>query len=272
MKVAILSDIHANLEALEATLADARGQGADRVVCLGDVVGYNTSPAECIALLQSVDALCIAGNHDRAVTRQIGTEEFSVAALRAVSWTRKRMTAEEIAWLANLPRKASLDGHMVLVHGALHVDDRCELVRLDSDDLRRLSFEALLRDPSGARVCAFGHTHHLGIYEYRNGSVQTHTEDEQFLREGSYYLVNPGSVGEPRTADRRATYLLFDTARQAIVARRVSYDHNIPLAKTLAARMEPRRLKGLPAPIRSALQRFLRKTGLYELVRRLINT
>lgn len=272
MKIAILSDIHANLEALRAALDAMAAEGVDRIVCLGDIVGYNTDPADCVALLREAGALCVAGNHDRAVTRQITTDGFSARAIRAISWTRRRLPPEVIDHLAGLPLKVAVENHLVAVHGALHPDVGCELVRLDGDEPRRLTAEALVRHPSGARVCAYGHTHRLGIHEYRDGELRHHPGDEVTLRDGSYYLVNPGTIGEPRTEERRATWLLFDTGRRTIAARRVAYDDSVPFAKTRAAGIEPRRLTALPAPLRTALKRGLQSTGLYELVRRLANS
>jgi predicted phosphodiesterase len=272
MKIAILSDVHANLEALQAILAALGAERVDQIVCLGDIVGYNTNPVECIALLRRAGALCIAGNHDRAVTRQTATDEFSDTAIRAISWTRKRLSPEAIAWLAGLPLKACVNDQLVAVHGALHVDKGCEIVRLDNEDQRRLSFEALRKHPSGARVCAFGHTHCLGIYEYRCGVIQTHVGDEVAFRDGSYYLLNPGTVGEPRTAERRATCIIFDTTHRTVAVRRVAYDASVPFVKTQQAGLKPRRLTALPAPMRSIVRRGLRKVGLYEIVRRVVNS
>ena len=150
MRIGILSDIHANREALEATLADMRGVGVERIVCLGDVVGYNTDPSPCIAVLREAGAVCVAGNHDRAVTRQIPTDGFSVRAIRAIAWTRKRLPPEDVAWLSALPLKTNVGEHLVAVHGALHVDRGCELVRLNSDDRMRRTAQALLAHPSPA--------------------------------------------------------------------------------------------------------------------------
>lgn len=206
MKLAIISDIHANLEALRATLQQISRQTVDRIVCLGDIVGYNADPAECISLLRDADVLCIAGNHDRAVTGQITTEGFNHAAARAVAWTRRQLGADAIEFLAALPLKLRIDNHLVVVHGALHPETGCELVRLENDELRRLSFKALATDPSGAHVCAFGNTHRVGIFELRNDEIRARTGNEVFLREDAYYLINPGTVGRPHTADLRATY------------------------------------------------------------------
>ena len=276
MKIAILSDVHANLEALMAAI-DAIGQeggheGVDRIVCLGDIVGYNTDPAHCVALLREVGALCIAGNHDRAVTRQIGTDGFSARAIRAVSWTRRRLAPDVVAWLSALPLKAAVGSELVVVHGALHPDIGCELVRLDNDERRLLSVQALMKHPSGARVCAYGHTHRLAVHEYRDGALLAHGGDEVALRPGSYYLINPGTVGEPRTAERRATYMVLDTDRQVLSVRRVAYDAAIPFAKTRRAGIEPRRLGGLPTPLRAAIKNGLRRIGLYEILLRALNS
>src|SRR5689334_2156094 len=104
--IAIISDIHANLEALEAVLGEIRRERIDTIVCLGDIVGYNADPSGCISRLREAHALCIAGNHDRAVTGQIPTEGFNPLAARAVDWTRARLTPDELEWLAALPLKA----------------------------------------------------------------------------------------------------------------------------------------------------------------------
>jgi predicted phosphodiesterase len=262
MRIAILSDIHANLEALQAVALAIAGEPVDRVVCLGDIVGYNADPAECVDLLLRLDPVCVAGNHDRAVTGQITTDGFSRTAARAVAWTRARLPAETLDLLATLPLRATVGDELVAVHGALHPETSCETVRLDTDERRRLSFKALAVHPSGTRVCAFGHTHRLGIYEFRNGATRNHGgEDEVILRGDSLYLVNPGTVGQPRTADRRATYLLLDTDCRSVLPRRVPYDAAAALRKTRAAGLLPR-FSFVPAPIRASLKRGVGALGL----------
>jgi predicted phosphodiesterase len=267
MRLAIVSDIHANLEALQATLQQISAQQVDRIVCLGDVVGYNTNPAECIALLRGCNPLWVAGNHDRAVTGQITTAGFSHTATRAIAWTRKRLGADHLAFLAGLPLKANLEAHLIAVHGALHPDTGCEVVRLDNNERRRLSFDALIANPSGARVCAFGHTHQLGIFELVNGVVRAQTSDEVKLREDAFYLVNPGTVGQPLTADRRASYLVMDTARQVISVQRAEYDFSIPRAKSRRAGLLPRS-SFVPIPVRAPLKRAARALGLYATLKK----
>jgi predicted phosphodiesterase len=268
MRLAILSDIHANLEALRAVVREIRADAVDRVVCLGDIVGYNADPAECVARLLQLDPVCVAGNHDRAVTGQITTEGFSRTAARAVAWTRGRLPAEALDLLAGLPLRATVGGELVAVHGALHPETGCETVRLDNDERRRLSFDALAAHPSGARVCAFGHTHRLGVYELSDGAIRSHVGDEVALRDDACYLVNPGTVGEPRSAERRATYMVLDTARRVVTVRRVPYDAAATARKTSRAGLLPR-FSFVPAPIRASLKRGVGALGLGHVVRRL---
>jgi predicted phosphodiesterase len=230
MKLALISDVHANLEALQATLADIAARTVDSIVCLGDIVGYNSRPAERVALVRRCNALCVAGNHDLAVCGRITTEDFTNAAARSVAWTRSRLTAEDMAFLRGLPLKADIDGQLVAVHGALHPAAGCESVRLDSDERRMLSFEALVAHPSGARICAYGHTHHAGVHELRNGRVTLWPDAEIALRDDGYYLINPGTVGEPRTRDTRATYMLLDFAQRTLTLRYVEYNASAPSA------------------------------------------
>jgi predicted phosphodiesterase len=267
MKLAIISDIHANLEALEAVLKDIDTRAADRIVCLGDIVGYNANPAECLALLRQREALCVAGNHDRAVTGQITTGGFPHTAARAVEWTRPRLDADALAWLSALPLSASIDGELVAVHGALLPSGPSDMIRLQSDETRTLSFAALADHPSGARVCAFGHTHELGIFEMKDGLSRKCFGLEIPLRDDAQYLINPGTVGQPRTADVRATYFMFDTVRRTLSLHRVRYDRAGALAKTRAAGLLPT-FSFLPRPVRRSLSWGVRAAGLSGLVAR----
>lgn len=223
MKLALISDIHANFEALEATFYDIADRSIDRIVCLGDIVGYNHDAAACIALIRGADCVSVAGNHDLAVCGRITTRAFSSAAARAVAWTREQLSADDLDFLASLPLKANIAGRVIAVHGALHPETGCESVRLDNDKQRRLSFEALLIHPSGARICAFGHTHHAGVYEMRPNRLTMHSDEHVSLRDDAYYLINPGTIGEPRSAERRATYMILDLERRTVTTRYVDY-------------------------------------------------
>jgi predicted phosphodiesterase len=263
VKIAVISDIHANAHALRAVLDAIEQERVDRIVCLGDVAGYNTDVDPCVALLQASGALCIAGNHDRAVIGAIGTDGFTEQAKRAVGWTQVRLGEATRAFLQALPLKLSVDGALVAVHGALHPDVGCELVRLDDDRKRALSFDALAAHPSGARVCAFGHTHRPGAWERDGAGMQFRGDQTVTLRPDAFYLVNPGSVGESRTDDERASFLVFDTAAASLRFHRVAYDRRAVLAKTRKAGLGPR-FGWIPPSLRLRLIAALRRVGLYE--------
>lgn len=232
MKLALVADIHANLEALQATLADIALRAPDRIVCLGDIVGYNARPAECIALLRKAGALCIAGDHDLAVCGRIRTDMFSNAAARAVAWTQQRLGRDELDFLGSLPLRANVAGQLVAVHGGLYPETECAAVRLDNDTRRAQTLKALTADPSGPRICAFGHTHHAAIHEHRRGQMASRSEQKIMLQGDAYYLINPGTVGQPRSSDRRASYMILDLAHGTLELHRVSYDISVPFAAT----------------------------------------
>jgi predicted phosphodiesterase len=263
MKIAVISDIHANAEALRAVLDAIAEEGVDRIVCLGDMTGYHTEGDRCVAMLRAAGALCIAGNHDRAAIGLIGTEGFSEEAKRAITWTEPRLKEVTRAFLASLPLKLAVDGALVAVHGALHPETGCELVRLDDDRKRALSFDALAAHPSGARVCAFGHTHRPGAWERDDAGMRFLGDQAVTLRPDALYLVNPGSVGEPRTEDQKASFLLFDPVAGSVTFRRVAYDRRAVLAKTRKAGLGPR-FGWIPQPLRLRLIAALRWLGLHE--------
>ncbi|MBP2230535.1 putative phosphodiesterase [Azospirillum agricola] len=267
MRIALISDLHANAEALGAVLDRIAAEGVDRIVCLGDIVGYNTDVTACVALLQRAGVLCVAGNHDRAAVGAIGTEGFSGPASRAIAWTRQKLDADSRAFLSGLPLKAAVDDALVLVHGALHPERGCELVRLDSDGKRALSFDALAAHPSGARVCAFGHTHREGVWERHGGVIRQLEGNMVTLRPDALYLLNPGTVGEPRGADSRASFAILDTGRGRVAFHRVAYDRRAALAKTRRAGLAPR-FAGVPAPLRMRLIGLLQALGVYEWLKR----
>ncbi len=264
MKYAVISDIHANAPALAAVLDAAAARGVDRIVCLGDISGYHTETAACVRLLQEAGALCVAGNHDRAVVGALGSEGFSRQARRAVAWIRERLEDPARDFLAALPLKRSVDGVLVAVHGALHPQVGCEWVRLDDDAKRALSLDALAVHASGARVCAFGHTHRPGVWERRHeGGIRRLEGGIVMLRPDAWYLVNPGSVGEPRDEDPRASFLVFDSEVGSIRFQRVVYDRGSVLAKSRAAGLvPPQRLAWMPQPQRAWLKGQLRRWGV----------
>ncbi len=216
MRIAVVSDIHSNLAALEAVLAAA---GAiDGVWNTGDAVGYGPQPRECIARLRELGALWVAGNHERAATGAISTEDFNPTAALAAKWTGAQLTPEDAAFLDRLPEVAQ-EGSFTLCHGTLR-DPIWEY--LDDGDAA-LGHLALQETP----FSIVGHTHvpvavvelpdTYDIRQLKDGESVALTEDPRLI-------LNPGSVGQPRDGDKRASYGIYDSEAATFTLHRVEYD------------------------------------------------
>jgi diadenosine tetraphosphatase ApaH/serine/threonine PP2A family protein phosphatase len=239
MRILVLSDLHANATALEAVLAAARGRWGVSV-CLGDVVGYGPDPNEVTARLRELGTQTIRGNHDKAVTGLMPTDDFNPIAKAAVDWTRAQIKPEHLEWLASLPQGPLATDGIVLVHGAFQDED--EYVFTPAQAL-----EGLL--DSTAAVTFFGHTHHQGGFSYRDEQLdvlEIHPRArESFaalrIEPSRRYLLNPGSIGQPRDGDPRAAFAIADLDHQTIEFWRVPYD--------LGAVQERMRAAKLPEPL-----------------------
>jgi predicted phosphodiesterase len=222
MRLLVLSDIHANLTALEAALEAANGSW-DRVVCLGDVVGYGPDPNEVTTRVRELDATTIRCNHDKAVTDLMGTDDFNPIARAAVLWSRAQLSNENLDWLANLPQGPMESDGIVLVHGAFQDED--EYVFTPAQAL-----EGLL--DSTLPVTFYGHTHHQGGFSYQDTQLdvlQLHPRDSEErsalrLESEKRYLLNPGSIGQPRDGDPRAGFAIADLEHEIVEFWRVPYD------------------------------------------------
>lgn len=223
MKYAILGDIHANVEALVAVLGGIANDDVDEIVCLGDIVGYNANPNDCVDIVRTVPMRCIAGNHDRAAIGGKDVTTFGGSARRAIEWTRGALTEQNREYLATLPSTLLVDEQFFTVHGALHPTPNDEL-HLSNDARVARSFEELVTGRFGSNVCFFGHNHRAVVYEQRTGSF--HRVDGSCIRllPDAHYLVNPGSVGQSRDGDWRAAYAVYDTDRSELELHRVPYD------------------------------------------------
>lgn len=238
-RILVLSDLHANATALDAAMAVAKGRW-DHAVCLGDVVGYGPDPDEVVRKIRELGAQTIRGNHDKAVAGLMVTDDFNPVAKTAVAWTRAHLSKEQLAWLAELPQGPFVTDSLVLIHGALHDED--EYVFTPAQAL-----DGLL--DSSAAVTFFGHTHHQGGFAYRENNLevlQIHPRaSEQFaalrVEPQRRYLLNPGSVGQPRDGDPRAGFAIADLEHRTVEFWRVAYD--IPAVQ---ARMREARL---PEPL-----------------------
>ena len=227
MRYAVLSDVHANLEALEAVLADAAPR-ADGLLCLGDVVGYGADPEACVERLATRGHVLVAGNHEHGVAGLLDLDWFNPWARAAVEWTRARLDDAHRAWLGALPLTAEV-GDATLAHASPDRPDEWEYLMSAEDGFAVFGAFA-------TRLCFVGHSHLPGVWSlgssgpaFEPGSVET------ALEAGRRYLVNVGSVGQPRDRDPRAAYGLWDLDRGAVAIRRVAYDVGAARAKILAS-------------------------------------
>jgi predicted phosphodiesterase len=212
----ILSDIHSNLAAFEAVLADAGAY--DQIWCLGDIIGYGPQPNECVELLKSLPHICVAGNHDWAVIERLDVSAFNPYALRACLWTREQLTAENWEYIENLPERL-VEGRFTIVHGSPRhpvweyiTDSRTATINLAYFD---------------TEYCLFGHTHRPIVFvcDASAGDCEGFMmplRDPVPMPE-ERFLLNPGGVGQPRDSDPRASYVLLDLEEMTVELRRVPY-------------------------------------------------
>ena len=242
MLVAIVSDIHGNRHAFEAVLAATRAAGAQAVWCLGDLVGYGADPDACVALAREHCDLCLAGNHDLAVTGALSIEDFSRGAALAAEWTRRTIDPGARDWLAGLEPAGAAAGY-----GLYHASPRDPIWEyVLSTPVAEACLEA-----AEQRVAFVGHSHvalafHRSPDAGRTAGEVREADDGHHLAEGEW-LLNPGSVGQPRDGDPRAAWLALDTDEQTAVWRRVEYD--------VAGAQAAIRGAGLPASLAERLAR-----------------
>lgn len=217
MRYAIIADIHANLEGLQAVLEDIKGQACTHVACLGDVVGYGANPKECLDIIRGMNIPVVKGNHDEYIGSTEDPEGFNDAAAEAVTWSRNQLTDDDRKWLRDLKYRR-LVATFSIVHATLDVPERWGYV-----------FEKLQAAASftyqNTSVCFFGHTHvPLAFVKGVGVTGGTYYPSGLKVEPGKKYFVNVGSVGQPRDGDPRAGYVVYDLARQTIELRRLEYD------------------------------------------------
>ncbi len=223
MRALIVSDIHSNLHAFDAVLADAEEAGGyDVVWFLGDLVGYGADPGACIERLRGLPHIAVAGNHDHAVTGKLNPDLFNGAARAAALWTAQQLDGDEMAYLVALP-EVRLEGMFTHVHGSL----RDPVMEYLISEPAALATFALMETP----FCLVGHSHYPLVWCEEDGRSTVELLDPTaplMLEPGRRMIVNPGSVGQPRDGDWRASYLLYESERGGdggvLLHRRVEYD------------------------------------------------
>lgn len=237
MRILVLSDIHANLAALEAALADARSFDYEAVWCLGDIVGYGPEPDECIARIRQLKPRAVIGNHDWAVIGGMDAEDFNHEARWGVLWTREKLNAESLAWLRDLSKEPLVVEDFTLTHGSPR-DPVWEYILYPSVAYANLEHFT-------TPFCLVGHTHVPAVFmagrDDRGVSVVRPQAGQALpLAGGQRAILNPGSVGQPRDSDPRAAYAILDTERAVWLPRRVSYPIEVTQAHMRAAGLPER--------------------------------
>ena len=231
MKYAIIADIHANLEALEVVLADAKAEKCTHYACLGDVVGYNANPKECLDIVRSMGMPCVKGNHDEYCSVDINLDGFNPQAAEAVQWTRHQLTDEDRQWLREL-KYLRLVANFTIVHATLDGPQRWGYV-----------FDKLAAAASftyqNTGLCFFGHTH-VPVAFIRDSVVRGGTYSKFKIEPGRKYFINVGSVGQSRDGVAKATYVIYDMQEGTVDLRRLDYDIPKTQAKIRAAGLPER--------------------------------
>lgn len=232
MKYAIIADIHSNLEALEVVLDDIKAQKCTHIVCLGDIVGYNANPRECLKIIRELNIPCVKGNHDEYCSTDEPMDGFNPHAADAIAWTRNQLSEDDKKWLREL-KYVRIVHNFTIVHATLDAPQRWGYV-----------FDKLMAAASftyqNTNVCFFGHTH-VPLAFIKDTVVRGGTYSKFKVEPGKKYFVNVSSVGQPRDNNPKAGYVIYDLDEGTIEQRRLDYDIKKAQAKIIAAGL-PHRL------------------------------
>jgi predicted phosphodiesterase len=215
MRFAILSDIHSNLEAFEAVLADARARECTQFVCLGDVVGYNANPHECVERVREMDCPIVKGNHDEQASLTESSRDFNELAEHAIEWTRDNLTEEDKEWLRGMRLQRQVRD-FTIVHATLDTPAQWGYVFNNLDAAASFTYQH-------TAVCFFGHTH-VPMAFIRDEGIKRVRIEQLRIDMTKKYFINTGSVGQPRDADWRAAYCIYYLDKNVVEQRRVKYD------------------------------------------------
>lgn len=219
MIYSIISDIHGNLAALDAFFEFYRKQGLNsgKIICAGDIVGYGPEPSQCLKLIRSITDIIINGNHERMLLNMESRREASYLAVEAIEWVERNMRPEEIDYISRLPEHLILDPSIYLIHGSPESPD--EYIFTRESALRGIRVLKKLE----VKRAIVGHTHVPGIFD-QNG-LKHYTPGKEFrLEPEQHYIINPGSIGQPRDGDPRGSFCVMDTETLAVSFYRFEYD------------------------------------------------
>ncbi len=233
MRIAVLSDIHANLEALLAVEAALSGLAADAVVCLGDVVGYGASPNACCQRVRELAAVTLLGNHDAAVAGLMDYAYYYEAAREALDWTERRLAPAHLAWLRGLPYAHRIED-VAFCHGSpVHPEAYAYVFAQEQAEELLPHLRAL------APVTFIGHSHLVKAYALGVTEVEELTGAPLALDPRRKHIISVGSVGQPRDYDSRACFAIYDSAARRVELHRVAYDVEEAARKVFEAGLAP---------------------------------
>ena len=253
MRYAIISDIHANIEALDAVIETIEILNADKILCCGDLVGYFANPNECVARIRAMGITSIAGNHDLAAAGEKRLDSFWDVARHAIIWSRRQLTRKNIFFLRKLSGTTVIDDHILLFHGALHPATEPEDLHLENEADIRLSFKAFKKHHVSIKLAFFAHIHKPCINKLTNNKIEVLKSNQLQLDSGSYYIINPGSVGLSRDNDPRPSFLIYDSITATIEFQRVEHSNETAYRKAKKAGLVR------PNPMLAFVRKVIRK-------------
>jgi len=227
MRFAIFSDIHSNLEALEAVLRDAEENRCTDFVCLGDVVGYNANPRECVARIRELDCPVVKGNHDEQASLTDSSRDFNELAEQAINWTREQLDEADKQWLRDLRYQRQVRD-FTIVHATLDAPEQWSYASNILDAVASFTYQH-------TAVCFFGHTHVPMAFIREEKGVRRERIEQLQIDMTKKYFINPGGVGQPRDGDWRAAYAIYDVENNLVEQRRVEYDLELAQKKIIQA-------------------------------------
>jgi predicted phosphodiesterase len=229
MRYGIFSDIHSNLEAMTAVASAMKADGAQEYLCLGDFIGYYSNPNEVMDLIESLHCWkSVLGNHDAALTGKTSLAKFTAPAAEAIHWTQSRIKPHHRKFLEELRLREEI-GDIQLVHSSPLQSEEWHYLTQKEDIERNFRYFQ-------GNLCLFGHVHKPFIAEQKSdGSVEVLAAQEHTLQSGCRYLVNVGSVGQPRDGNPQTCYVMYDSSSKKLSIRRIDYDFETTVKKTLGA-------------------------------------